>query len=228
MTQTVRVPLASSVLYVSGTVNGVDKIWTREEGSWWSTTADRANDGVYRVALSIVYGDGKTASDSVTLYYGLMLITDRTQKDVDRVKYLTSLWGEDGWTGTDEELEEYRGELKGRYTDSDLNRVGAAMAYLRDRFNANGYEIQIDPKTTWREIDVHTDPDMTLFLGYLGTLKSAITLPVYTPEAPTSMENLTYSKANDIETILEIIDAMITLTVNAYWYSGELYSGEAV
>lgn len=25
-----------------------------------------------------------------------------------------------------------------------------------------------------------------------------------------------------------IFDAMITLTVNAYWYSGELYSGEAV
>lgn len=83
MTQTVRVPLASNTLYVRGTVNGVDKVWTREEGNWWSTTADRADDGVYRVALSIVYEDGQTASDSVTLYYGLVLITDRTQADVD-------------------------------------------------------------------------------------------------------------------------------------------------
>ena len=204
MTQTVRVPLASNTLYVSGTVNGVDKVWTREEGNWWSTTADRANDGVYRVALSIVYGDGKTASDSVTLYYGLVLITDRTQEDVDN------------------------GTAKGSYNTSDLNRVGAAMAYLRDRFNANGYDIQIDPKTTWREIDVPTQSDMTLYLGYLGTLKSAITLPEWTPESPASMEDLTYSKANDIEEILEIIDTAITIMVDAVWYSGELYSGEAV
>ena len=202
MTQTVRVPLASTALYVSGTVNGVDKVWTREEGDWWSTTADRADDGVYRVALSIVYGDGKTASDSVTLYYGLVLVTDRTQQDVTN------------------------GTQKGSYNASDLNRVGSAMDYLRDRFNANGYHIQINPKTTWREIDVPTQSDMTLYLGDLGTLKSAIALPVYTPEAPASMEYLTFTKANDIERILEVIDAMITLMVNAYWYSGELYSGE--
>lgn len=204
MTQTVRVPLASTALYVSGTVNGVDKVWTREEGDWWSTTADRADDGVYRVALSIVYGDGKTASDSVTLYYGLVLVTDRTQQDVTN------------------------GTQKGSYNASDLNRVGSAMDYLRDRFNANGYHIQINPKTTWREIDVPTQSDMTLYLGDLGTLKSAIALPVYTPEAPASMEYLTFTKANDIERILEVIDAMITLMDNAYWYSGELYSGEAV
>lgn len=204
MMQTVKVPLASNALYVSGTVNGVDKVWTREEGDWWSTTADRADDGVYRVALSIVYGDGKTASDSVTLYYGLVLVTDRTQQDVTN------------------------GTQKGSYNASDLNRVGSAMDYLRDRFNANGYHIQINPKTTWREIDVPTQSDMTLYLGDLGTLKSAIALPVYTPEAPASMEYLTFTKANDIERILEVIDAMITLMVNAYWYSGELYSGEAV
>lgn len=202
MMQTVRVPLASNTLYVSGTVNGVDKVWTREEGNWWSTTADRADDGVYRVALSIVYGDGQTASDSVTLYYGLVLITDRTEQDVTNKT------------------------AKGSYNASDLNRVGAAMAYLRDRFNANGYDIQIDPKTTWREIDVPTQSDMTLYLGHLGTLKSAIVLPEWTPEAPASMEYLTFTKANDIERILEVIDAMITLMVNGYWYSGELYSGE--
>ena len=204
MMQTVRVPLASSVLYVSGTVNGVDKIWTLEEGGWWSTTADRADDGVYRVALSIVYGDGKTTSDSVTLYHGLVLITDRTQEDVDNRN------------------------AKGSYNTSDLNRVGAAMAYLRDRFNANGYNIHINPKTTWREIDVPTQRDMALYLGYLGTLKSAITLPEWTPESPASMEDLTYSKANDIEEILEIIDAAITIMVGAFWYSGELYSGEVI
>lgn len=204
MMQTVKVPLASNALYVSGTVNGVDKVWTMEEGNVWWTTAERSADGVYRVVLSIVYGDGKTAIDSITLYYGLVLVTDRTAEDVTN------------------------GTQKGSYNASDLNRVGSAMDYLRDRFNANGYHIQINPKTTWREIDVPTQSDMTLYLGDLGTLKSAIALPVYTPEAPASMEYLTFTKANDIERILEVIDAMITLMVNAYWYSGELYSGEVI
>ena len=202
MTQTVRVPLASTALYVSGTVNGVDKVWTREEGDWWSTTADRADDGVYRVALSIVYGDGKTASDSVTLYYGLVLITDRTQEDVDN------------------------GTAKGSYNTSDLNRVGAAMDYLRDRFNANGYHIQINPKTTWREIDVPTQSDMTLYLADVNIIRSTLTVLPGTPEVPADMVGLTYEEANDIERILLAVDDLITNMINAYLYSNEINCGE--
>ena len=204
MTQTVRVPLASNALYVSGTVNGVDKIWTREEGNWWSTQAERATDGVYRVTLSIIYGDGKTTSDSVTLYYGLVLITDRTKEDVTNKA------------------------AKGFYNVSDLNRVGAAMVYLRDRLNNNGYNIDISPKVDWRPIDVPTDTDMTLYLSCVGTLRNAFSVPIGTPETPATMNGLTYTTANDIEKILEIVDRMLILAINAVWYSGEIHSGEAV
>lgn len=204
MTQTVKVPLASTALYVSGTVNGVDKIWTREEGNWWSTTADRADDGVYRVALSIVYGDGKTTTDSVTLYYGLVLITDRTQEDVTKKTE------------------------KGFYNDSDLNRVGSAMAYLRDRLNDNGYTVDIEPYTAWEESDIPTPNDMTLYLGCLGTLRSVLPLPDGTPETPETMENLTYVTANDIEKILEAVDDVLTKSITFVWYSGDIYSGEVI
>lgn len=200
--QTVRVPLASNALYVSGTVNGVDKIWTREEGDWWSTSADRAVDGVYRVALSIIYGDGKTTQDSVTLYYGLVLVTDRTRADVTN--------------GTD----------KGYYNVSDLNRVGSAMAYIRDRFNDNGYDVDISPDTTWTESDIPTPEDMTLYLGCVGVLRGVLPLPDGTPETPETMENLTYVTANDIEKILEDIDESINRSIAFLWYSGDLYSGE--
>ena len=202
MMQTVRVPLASNALYVSGTVNGVDKIWTREEGDWWSTSADRAVDGVYRVALSIIYGDGKTTQDSVTLYYGLVLVTDRTRADVTN--------------GTD----------KGYYNVSDLNRVGSAMAYIRDRFNDNGYDVDISPDTTWTESDIPTPEDMTLYLGCVGVLRGVLPLPDGTPETPETMENLTYVTANDIEKILEDIDESINRSIAFLWYSGDLYSGE--
>ena len=56
MTQTVRVPLTGNILYVSGTVNGVETVWTQEEDGWWSTTAQRSTDGVYEVVLSIIMG----------------------------------------------------------------------------------------------------------------------------------------------------------------------------
>lgn len=202
MMQTVKVPLASNALYVSGTVNGVDKVWTMEEGNVWWTTAERSADGVYRVVLSIVYGDGKTAIDSITLYYGLVLVTDRTAEDVTN------------------------GTEKGSYNASDLNRVGSAMVYLRDRLNENGYNIEISPKTDWREIDTPVDSDMSLYLGCLGTLRGAFTMPYETPYTPTTMNGLTYTTANNIEKILEIIDQILTISINAFWYSGELYSGE--
>lgn len=204
MIQTVRVPLASNALYVSGTVNGVDKVWTREEGNWWSTTADRSTDGVYRVALSIVYGDGKTTADSVTLYYGLQLITDRTAEDVAK-----------------------KAE-KGYYNVSDLNRVGAAMVYIRDKFNDNGYDVDISPKTTWKVEDIPVDSDMVLYLGCLGTLKDVLTLPEDTPEAPETMDKLTYVGANNIEKILLAIDEAINRSIAFLYYSGDIYSGEVV
>lgn len=204
MTQTVKVPLASNALYVSGTVNGVDRIWTREEGNIWSTTAERATDGVYRVALSIIYGDGKTTSDSITLYYGLVLVTDRTQNDVAN------------------------GTKNGYYNSEDLNRVGSAMVYLRDRLNDNGYNIDIEPETAWTVSDIPTQSDMVYYLGCLGKLKGAITLPSGTPNAPETMENLTYTGANNIEKILEAVDDMLTKSITFLWYSGELYAGEVI
>lgn len=203
MMQTVKVPLASNALYVSGTVNGVDKVWTREEGNWWSTTSDKSEDGIYRVVLSIIYGDGKTVTDSITLYYGLILITDRTYEDVAN------------------ETE------KGYYNYVDLNRVGSAMAYLRDRFNQNGYLINISPKTYKKE-DIQTNADMILYLSQLEIIKSAIQLPDYTPNAPESMKFLTYQKANDIERILEIVDQMLSNSIESILYSGEIYSGEVI
>lgn len=204
MTQIVRVPLASTALYVSGTVNGVEKVWTREEGNVWWTTAERSADGVYRVVLSIIYNDGKTATDSVTLYYGLVLVTDRTQADVIN--------------GTD----------KGSYNASDLNRVGAAMVYLKDKFNDNGYSIDITPKTDWKEIDVPTESDMTLYLSCLGTLRDVLSLPQNTPKTPDNMKDLTYITANNIEKILESVDAMLSKSITFIWYSGDLYSGEVI
>ena len=201
MTQVVRVPI-SGALYVTGTVNGMEKVWTQEEAGWWSTTADRSPDGAYRVVLSIVYGDGRTTTDSVTLYYGLVLVTDRTEQDVTN------------------------GTEKGSYNAADLNRVGAAMAYLRDRLNGAGYDIHISPRTAWKETDAPTEGTMTVYLQFLGTLRGALPLPEWTPDTPGTMFGLTYRRANDIERILEIVDKMLSNSLALVFCAGDLYCGE--
>ena len=132
------------------------------------------------------------------------LITDRTQSDVSN------------------------GTEKGYYNTSDLNRVGAAMVYLRDRLNDNGYDVDISPNVSWKEVDIPTPDDMTLYLGCLGALRAVIPLPAGTPETPESMENMTYVTANDIEKILEAVDDVLTKSITFLWYSGDLYSGEVV
>ena len=199
----IRVPLSGSAIYVTGTVNGVDKVWTRQEGNWWSTTADRSADGIYVVALTIVYADGKAVNDSITLYYGLVLITDRTNDDV------------------------LNGTKKGFYNSSDLNRVGAAMQYVRDRLVAEGYTVEgVSPRTDWKQSDYFLPSNMEMYLGYLGVLREVLALPEGTPEVPSTMRKFSYSAANDIEKILEVIDQMITNSVSFLFYSDDLYSGE--
>ena len=135
------------------------------------------------------------------------LVTDRTQKDVAN------------------------GTKKGYYNSEDLNRVGAAMVYLRDRFNDNGYDVDITPNVSWKEADIPTPDDMTLYLACLGELRGVLPLPdgtPETPETPETMENLTYVTANDIEKILETIDDVLTKSLTFLWYSGDIYSGEVI
>lgn len=204
MTQTVMVPLASDALYVSGTVNGVEVVWTRQEGNYWSAQAEKSDTGVYHVALTIIYGNGKTTSDSITLYYGLVLVTDRTQSDVAN------------------------GTEKGYYNASDLNRVGAAVTYLRDRFTEYGYIVDVAPKIGWVQANIPTESDMTLYLANIGVIQGVIPLPDFTPEIPESMDNLTFTEANNIERVLEIADQMLTNSLIAVWYSGDILSGEVI
>lgn len=193
-----------NALYVSGTVNGVDKVWTRESGNWWTTQADKSENGSYEIALSIVYGDGKTVSDSITIYYGLNLITDRTQTDVAN------------------------GTKKGYYNAEDLNRVDAAVAYIRDRLNENGYDIKSDPYASWEESDIPTKPQMQEYLDNVEKIRASIVLPTGTPVTPETMERLNYIRANDIEKILETVDRMLTNSIESMWFSGELYAGEVI
>lgn len=152
------------------------------------------------------------------------LITDRTQQDVDYVTTLNNQ-GKKEWTA--DELAEFLADLKGSYNASDLNRVEGAMKYILERFQAIGYDAMYPThKTDWVMTDYMNVANTERYLDNLRELRRQFTVPSDTPEVPDDMEQFTYSEANDIERILEIIDKYITKIEQAFFFSGELYGGE--
>lgn len=200
--QVLSVSLPSEIIYVSGTVNGTAYTWTLIEGAW-TATVERAADDTYAVALTAVTAAGVSTNYALTLYYGLLtLITDRTAEDVANKT------------------------AKGFYNASDLNRVGAAVQYVAERFAAQGYTVAVSPKTDWLASDIPTASDLETYRQNIATLRALLAVMKSTPETPETMLFLDYIKANDIEQILLDLDTLLTNAALAWYQSGELYAGE--
>lgn len=163
------------------------------------------------------------------------LIYDRTQADVDRVYELKGKILAGGLSSlTDAEKTEYMAGMKGAYNYTDLNRVGQAVSYIAQQMKtlpqrvaaysaARGggnnvtavlpYDpesITVSPKTDWAVTDIPMQAAMETYLVNLTELRGQLTLPADAPTVPTSMRNLTFSIANDIEYLLYLISAALT------------------
>lgn len=201
-TESISVRTPSTAQYVSGTVNGVKTIWTRTGMDKWTTVTERSDDFLYHLELDITLTSGLTYHTKYDVTYGLRLITDRTEDDVAK------------------------GTPKGYYNAEDLNRVGAAMEYLQGRFQSYGFEIHISPKVDWTMDALPRFADMKKYLDEVEILRQQIAVYQTTPETPPDMQFLTWEEANDIEKILQDIDMLLSFMVQAWFYCGDLYSGE--
>lgn len=151
------------------------------------------------------------------------MITDRSSADVLRWKELQRK----GFASmTAEERAEWLSPMKGSYNAEDLNRVETAVAYVAGRLQENGYYVAPVVKTTWTMRDIPSISDMNRYFGNVAALRAAF--PVYdtTPDAPTTAKKLDYQMANDLERILLDVDDLLTKMAGAWFYSGDLYSGE--
>ena len=225
MTQTLSVSLVSGLLYVTGTVNGAETTWTNTEGNTWESTCERAEDDVYRVALTMIDANGLTSEAAFTLYYGILnLITDRTQADVAEAKRLIAKLRA-GETLTDAERETYLAGLRGCYNASDMNRVGAAMVYIDNRMTAEGYPARVSPNTAWAMSDKPRAANWRHYLDDMRRIRAA--MPMDAPEIGDALYGrIEYGGANDIEKILVIANETLTRIVKDYYYAGELFAGE--
>lgn len=122
------------------------------------------------------------------------LITDRSQSDVGQ-------------------------NDKGSYNASDLNRVGAACAYLYDMFAGCGYAVPgyVALPTDWAVTGVPTAGDMNTYLGTIAALKAVLQAA---QEIPDSMEKLTVDGANDIERLLIEVEDQVKRLSAVFIHAG--------
>lgn len=181
------------------------------------------------------------------------LITDRTQEDVDYLVFLLKK----GWQEMTDAEKTAFANTKGAYNYTDLNRVETAVAYVAaelvqapltlqsyasslDVAWDSFFDLPYDPsdyslttKTNWSYSDIPTPTQMNRYLNNLVLLQSAFVIP---EELPSSMSNLNYEGANQIERlILAVHDALGVemdrierdiLSASLSYKSGEYYSGE--
>lgn len=84
---------------------------------------------------------------------------------------------------------------KGAYNYSDLNRVERAVAEISDMVGLN-----LSTKTTWTMWDIPKASDMVRYLSNVESIRRHFSIDI---QAPSSMSNLTYVGANNIELILQ-------------------------
>ena len=154
----------------------------------------------------------------------MKLITDRSQADVARWKILH----DKGWSAMNaSEREEWLSEMKGRYSYTDMNRVEAAVLDLSSRLTFLGYRhpaLQI--KVDWKSGDIPTRADFDRYFGNVAVLRSIIPVPLSIPQTPTTARRFDYLVANDVEKILEAIDAGTSKLQNPWIFSGDIFAGE--
>ena len=152
------------------------------------------------------------------------LITDRTSADVERWRTLH----DKGWAAmTADERTEWLGEMKGRYTHTDMNRVESAVAVVSERLRELGYlHPHLSVKTDWSGSGLPTRVDIDRYFGNVAALRSSIAVLPGTPAAPTTKNKLNHQTANDLEKILVNIDDVATKIQRSWCYAGDISLGE--
>lgn len=153
------------------------------------------------------------------------LITDRTAADFQRWQTLRNK-GIQNMTVA--ELAEWENGMKGAYNSSDLNRVGEALTYVKDRLAEAGYlgGNAFYVRTDWKTSDIPTASDLSLIIQATEIVRAAMAQYQTTPATPDDIGSLDIEGANNIEKILIDVDELITKMQAVRYFGGDLYGGE--
>ena len=176
------------------------------------------------MVLTLINDLGTTTTTHFTLYYGVLsLVTDRTERDVERWRFLHSK-GYDALTAA--EKAEWDAGMKGAYNYEDMNRVESAVVFIANRLSEAGIYVEPVIHPEWSVGDHPTREDMNRYFDNIALLRSTLPLYATTPAAPTTSKRLDYLAANAIEQILSDLDRQITAINQSWYYAGDVFTGE--
>ena len=218
MAQSIIFELPTDIVYVAGTVNGVETVFVQDEAYpiRWRATVDVDPDNLYRIYLEMYDEAGNRSEYKNTIEYILPhFIYDRTEKDVERVEVLRSI----GWQDlTEDQRKEWIDGLKGAFNLSDVKRNENNCYVLAQLLNVS--------LVTYRD-NLPEYPNYEYFENLRKNVQALRDVGYRfsdTPEVPQQPIN-TYQKINDIEKILH--DVYEVYNSNFTYYAGEgLYAGE--
>lgn len=115
------------------------------------------------------------------------------------------------------------------YEYTDLNRVERAALEISTAAQKMGIDLSLSTKRNWgmpgdyAAMEWPVESQMRRYIENIHKIKAVFPCSVHIPY---SMDNLTYSGANNIERVLQIALQRIENIPMAYRYSGEIFAGE--
>lgn len=144
-------------------------------------------------------------------------ITDRTKEDVDKVILLNSKVQQG--ICTDDEMAEWREDLKGAFNSADMERIINNITILDEVLETN---LDLPTFNSFPTLDW-----FSAVLRDIQTLRDAYITFENTPDTPIASEMNSYVAINNAEQILQ--DIYIILCNNFFHYCGEdFYSGDEI
>ena len=142
-------------------------------------------------------------------------VTDRTQAHVNLLNRLRKKpWSQ---MSASEKVAWYGDAAKGAYNYTDLNRVESAVAEIGSILG-----LALTTKTNWNVWDEPTQADMSRYIGNVAKIRQRCEYVPNLPTLPSSMSNLDYKGANNIEIVLKRAYESFATSIQ----SGEIYCGE--
>ena len=188
----ISIDVGSSVVYVGGIVNGVEKIFGQIGSTGiWTANVDQAEDSTYVLNLEVIDEAGNHSTYTNKIIYELpSFVYDRTQKDIEERT------------------------AKAYLNAKDLNRIERDIEIIAEYLNI-GVTIK-----TWEIGNLPRASDFERILKNVQLLVEAYIIRKDTPVAPVQPLN-TYQKWNDIEHILHDLFWIYIGNLNNIYYCGE-------
>lgn len=199
MTEQLNVSLALDVIYVHGTVNGVEADFALTAPGVWTATVPRAEDGRYVVSI--------TAYNSL----GTPTVYETTIVKLDDLLPLKT-----DWVATD------------TYNADDLNRVEANTQYVAEQLAQLGYPVTLETVYSGRDTtSIEFASSLNRVEGNIKALHDGFApLPGFAAKTWAAGMPFDYRDANRLERNLQLLDTWAESAADGFKVCGTFSCGE--